>query len=71
MIGGLLNEDIGRISWLGLSKNISAALSVVGKILTEESGQWETRVEQYQAKVNQIIRDDEFLLDEQYPNSGA
>lgn len=65
--GGFLSDDIGRISWLGLARNIADSLSAVGKILIESSGNWATQTEQYRAEINQIIQEDEIFLDEQYP----
>ena len=67
VIGGLLSDDLGRVSWLGLARNIANALASVGHILIDASGNWATRTEEYQARIDKIVQEHEIWLDEHYP----
>ena len=65
VIGGFLQDDFGRVSWLGLAQNIGISLASVGKILMESSGNWDKQTEEYRAKIAKMIKDDDIRLDEQ------
>lgn len=66
LMGGLLQDDLGRLALLGQARDVANALATVGLILHEESGAWSRRVQEYRKKVEQAITADDARLDELY-----
>jgi hypothetical protein len=62
MLGGLLQDDVGRVSWLGLARSVASALATVGYVLEDASGGWEALAEEFQQRVEGTIEEDEIRL---------
>lgn len=67
VIGGLLQDDIGRIAWLTLARDIAYALATVGAVLKDATGKWHKDSLQYLAKVRARIDEDEAKLSQLFP----
>ena len=66
-IGGFLQDDLGRVFWLGFARDVGGALRVVGQILKDSSGGWATRAKEFQDRIAKVVQEDEIWLDKRFP----
>lgn len=57
VIGGLLNDDIGRAVWLAFARDVASALTVVGSVITEGTGGWDKDSQEYRKTVEKLLEE--------------
>ncbi|MCH8744518.1 MAG: hypothetical protein IIB31_02580 [Chloroflexi bacterium] len=67
LFGGFLSDDLGRIAWLGLTRDISHSLATVGHVIRETTGGWNNSYQEYRETVERQIAEHEAQLDQLYP----
>jgi hypothetical protein len=65
VFGGLLQDDIGMISWLGVARSVAHAMATERFIFGDISGDWDPRARAYRASVDKRISENESELNEQ------
>ena len=64
LLGGLLQDDSGRVAWHALALGIGDGLATVGCVLSDASGRWERQYREYRATVESKIQEPDAMLDE-------
>ena len=63
LMGGFLEDDVGRIAWLGLARNVAAGLASVHQVLKEGTGGWDREYQAYRSKVERLIEEHDATLE--------
>ena len=66
VFGGLLQDDIGKVSWLGFARSIADATVSEQFVFGEISRDWNRRARAYRTSVEAQISEDEAELDGRY-----
>ena len=62
LMGGLLEDEFGRVAWLALARTIAGGLASVRQVLKEGTGGWDRRYQKYRNGVEQLVREHEAKL---------
>jgi len=69
LMGGLLEDEFGRVAWLALARNITSGLASVRQVLKESTGGWDRRCQDYRNRVEHLIREHDAKLNGLYPRT--